>query len=58
MRGTLVQLLPPVHRLDDVANRLLTGQMAATNDVLWLVGYGVVFFALGLVVITRRSLVD
>jgi hypothetical protein len=57
-RSWLVQLLPPVHRIDDVSNDLLTGQMAASRDMLWLVGYGALFFVLGLYVIRRRSLVD
>ena len=58
LRAKLVQVLPPVHRIDDVANHLLVGQMAATSDVVWLVGYGAVFFVLGLYVIHRRSLID
>jgi ABC-type transport system involved in multi-copper enzyme maturation permease subunit len=58
LRARLVQVLPPVHRIDDVSNNLLTGQMAATSDMLWLVGYGALFFILGLYVIHRRSLVD
>ncbi|MFN2636536.1 MAG: hypothetical protein ABR585_05890 [Gemmatimonadaceae bacterium] len=57
IRARLVQLLPPVHRVDDVANNLLSGRMAETSDLLWLTGYGLLFFALGLWVVSRRSLV-
>ena len=57
-RSKLVQLLPPVHKIDDVANNLLAGRPADQSDMLWLVAYGALFFVLGLVVISRRSMVD
>ena len=57
-RSKLVELLPPVHRLDDVANSLIGKGTAQTSDVLWLVGYGLLFFALGLVFIRKGSLAD
>ncbi len=57
-RSKLVELLPPVHRLDDVANSLIGKGTATTSDVLWLLGYGLLFFALGLVFLRYRSLAD
>ena len=57
-RSKLVQLLPPVHRLDDVANSLIGTGSAHMADVVWLFGYGAGFFALGLVVLRWGSLAD
>jgi hypothetical protein len=57
-RSKAVELLPPVHRLSDVSMSLITNGTAHTSDVLWLVGYGALFFALGLLVLRRGSLAD
>jgi hypothetical protein len=57
-RGKLAEVLPPVHKLDAVANSLITTRTAPTWDVVWLAGYGAVFFVLGLVVLWRGSLAD
>lgn len=57
-RSKLVQLLPPVHRLDDVANSLIGTGSAHTADVMWLFGYGALFFALGLAALHWGSLAD
>ncbi|HEV7839532.1 MAG TPA: hypothetical protein VGO75_15795 [Gemmatimonadaceae bacterium] len=57
-RSKLVQLLPPVHKIDGVASSLFAGRPADQSDILWLVGYGALFFVLGLIVINRRSMVD
>jgi hypothetical protein len=57
-RSKAVELLPPVHRLDDVANSLIGSGTAPASDVLWLLGYGALFFALGLVILRRGSLAD
>jgi hypothetical protein len=56
--GKLVQVLPPVHKLDAVASGLITNGNAATSDVLWLLGYGALFFALGLILLRQSSLAD
>jgi hypothetical protein len=56
LRGRLVHLLPPVHVLDAVYNALRAGRELPLNDLAWAVGYGVACFALGLVVVRRRSL--
>jgi hypothetical protein len=58
LRGTLVQLLPPVHKLNDVANGLITNGSAPTTDVIWLLAYGALFFVLGLVLLRQGSLAD
>lgn len=57
-KGKLVEILPPVHRLDDVANSLIGTGSAPFSDVFWLVGYGLLCFALGLVVLRWGSLAD
>jgi hypothetical protein len=57
-RSKLVEVLPPVHRLDDVANSLIARGTADLTDVLWLIGYGAAFFLLGLFVLRRGSLAD
>lgn len=57
-RSKAVELLPPVHKLDEVANSLIGTGSAHTSDVLWLLGYGALFFALGLVALRWRSLAD
>jgi hypothetical protein len=56
--GKLVQLLPPVHKLDDVANGLIINGSAPTNDVIWLLAYGALFFVLGLLLLRQGSLAD
>jgi hypothetical protein len=57
-RSKLVELLPPVHRLDDVANSLIGRGTAEVTDVVWLLGYGTAFFLLGLLLLRRGSLAD
>ena len=57
-RSKAVELLPPVHRLDDVANSLIGNGTAATSDVVWLLGYGLLFFGLGLLILRYGSLAD
>ena len=57
-RSKAVELLPPVHRLDDVANSLIGRGTADTSDVVWLAGYGLLFFVAGLIIIRYGSLAD
>jgi hypothetical protein len=57
-RSKAVEILPPVHKLDDVANSLIGTGTAHASDVLWLLGYGALFFALGLLLLRRGSLAD
>lgn len=51
-----VELLPPVHKVDSVAGSLIATGAAPLQDVVWLAGYGLLFFVLGLFVLQRRSL--
>ena len=53
-----VDLLPPVHKLNEVSHALITNGSAHASDVIWLLAYGALFFVLGLVVIRRGSLAD
>jgi hypothetical protein len=57
-RSKAVELLPPVHKLDEVANSLIGTGTAHATDVLWLLGYGALFFVLGLVLLRWGSLAD
>lgn len=57
-RGKAVELLPPVHRVDDVANSMIMTGSAHATDVIWLLGYGLLFFVLGLAALRWGSLAD
>lgn len=57
-RSKVVQLLPPVHRIDDVASSLIGSGTAQVKDVLWLLGYGALFFVMGLVVLRQRQIAE
>jgi hypothetical protein len=57
-KSKAVELLPPVHKLNDVAMSMITSGTAHTSDVIWLLGYGALFFALGLLLLHRGSLAD
>jgi hypothetical protein len=58
LSGRLVQVLPPVHKLNDVANGIMSSGSAAASDVVWLLGYGMAFFVLGLVLLRKGQLAD
>ena len=57
-QGKAVEILPPVHKLSDVSQAMITNGTAHTSDVLWLLGYGALFFVLGLLLLRRGSLAD
>jgi hypothetical protein len=57
-RSKAVELLPPVHKLDEVANSLIATGTAHATDVLWLLGYGALFFVLGLALLRWGSLAE
>jgi len=57
-RGKVVEVLPPVHKLDALAGSLIGNGSANTSDVIWLLGYGFLFFAIGLAIIRYGSLAD
>ncbi|HEV2018466.1 MAG TPA: hypothetical protein VGQ98_09210, partial [Gemmatimonadaceae bacterium] len=56
--GKLVQVLPPVHKLNDVALGMISNGSAHAGDVIWLLGYGAAFFVLGLLLLRQGSLAD
>jgi hypothetical protein len=57
-KSKAVELLPPVHRLNDVSMSMISNGTANTSDVIWLLGYGALFFALGLLLLHWGSLAD
>jgi hypothetical protein len=57
-KSIAVELLPPVHKLNDVSMSIITSGTAHASDVIWLLGYGALFFALGLLLLHRGSLAD
>lgn len=57
-RSKAVEILPPVHKLDDLASSLIGAGTAHTSDVVWLVSYGLVFLALGLALLRWGPLAD
>ena len=54
----LVQVLPPVHKLNDVAQGMISHGSAPASDVIWLVAYGAAFFVLGLILLRHGPLAD
>ena len=57
-KSNLVELLPPVHKLNEVSMSIISSGTAHTSDVVWLLGYGALFLALGLFLLHRGSLAD
>jgi len=55
-KNRALDLLPPVHIMDGVAVSLMTTGTADLGRVVWIVGYGLLFVGLGLVVLHRRPL--
>ena len=58
LRSKLVQVLPPVHKLNDLATDIIANGTAVASDVVWLMAYGAVFFVLGLVLLRYGPLAD
>jgi len=58
LRGKLVQILPPVHKLNDMATDIIANGTAVASDVAWLMAYGAVFFVLGLLLLRYGPLAD
>ena len=56
VRAMLVHLLPPVHLATPLYVAVATGTGMPWRDFVWLSGYGVVCFVLGLVVLRFKSL--
>ena len=57
-KSKVVEVLPPVHKLNEVSMSIITSRTAHTSDVVWLLGYGALFLALGLFLLHRGSLAD
>lgn len=56
LRGTLVRALPPVHRLREVYGAVIHETSIPMQPVWWVLIYGLVCLAIGLLVISRRRL--
>lgn len=55
-KGTLVKVLPPVHRLDGIYGAIAREQPLPVDDLRWLVLYGTACFVVGLLVTRHRPL--
>lgn len=53
-RRLVLSILPPVYRLPDALPDIMNRGVVNTNDVLWLLGYSGLCFAVGLLVLKRR----
>jgi hypothetical protein len=49
-------ILPPFHRLRDVGQQLARGESADPTLLVWLLGWGLAGFVLGLLILRRRPL--
>ena len=49
-------VLPPYHRLRDVGLQLARGESADPTILMWLLGWGIAGFLVGLVILRRRPL--
>ena len=56
IRHSLLYLLPPVHRDDDVYGMVVRSASVPWESIAWLMGYGIICFVLGMIVIRRRPL--
>ncbi|MEP6690574.1 MAG: hypothetical protein ABJD07_05420 [Gemmatimonadaceae bacterium] len=52
----LLLLLPPTHLVQPMSLAVLRGEHVGALDGIWLVGYGVAAFVLGVILVRRRSL--
>jgi hypothetical protein len=56
LTGALLRLLPPVHLLDGVYQAVRAEEGLPVQDLMWLAGYGLACFFVGLLVVRRRPL--
>lgn len=56
LRGQLVRLLPPVHKLSEIYLAMVHEQPLPMRWLGWVAAYGAVCFVLGLVILSRRKL--
>lgn len=55
-RKLVIAALPPLNKLSSMLGTLLDGGTVQTNDLLWLLGYSLLFFLAGLFVLGRRPI--
>lgn len=53
-RKLVIAVLPPLNKLSSMLGTLLEKGTVETNDLLWLLGYSLLFFLAGLFVLRRR----
>lgn len=51
-------VLPPTHHIDKLRGALFAGTGLDAGGTAWLVGYGLAFFAAGLVVLQRKAIAE
>lgn len=51
-------VLPPTHHIDKLRGALFAGTGVDAGGVAWLVGYGLVFFVAGLIVLQRKAIAE
>lgn len=51
-------VLPPTHQIDKLRDALFAGTPIDVGGTAWLVGYGLLFFAAGLVVLQKRAIAE
>ena len=55
-RAVVIRLLPPINRMGAIVDAASARTALPMKDLLWLTGYGLVCFVLGLLVLRRRPL--
>ena len=55
-RGSLVRLLPPVHKLSAIYEATIAAEPVPMKWIWWIAAYGAACAVLGLAVLTRRRL--
>jgi hypothetical protein len=51
-------VLPPTHQIDNLRAALFAGTEIDVAGTAWLIGYGLTFFAAGLVVLQRKAIAE
>jgi ABC-type transport system involved in multi-copper enzyme maturation permease subunit len=51
-------VLPPTHQIDKLRGALFAGTEIDVAGTVWLIGYGLVFFLAGLVVLQRKAIAE
>ncbi len=56
MAVVLDTVLPPAHKLGAIATALTVGAPMPTNAIVWALGYGLIAFVIGVLIVKRRPL--